>query len=235
MVFATTNIFKRAGFGSDARLFSLAVGLAKLLATLLSAWKVDLYGRRFLLLLGTTTMAISLVGLAGAFKFLQCNTPGVSIAHCAHSHVHIPAPWSYAIVASFLGYVCGFEVSFGSISWLVLAEVFPLSVRGSALSIALLLNFLVNIFMTLNQIVLQDRFGSSDIFSAYCAMCLVSIAFVWRAVPETKGNSLEEIEASLVKKPEAVGAQTPSIGNSFRAPRRVRRANIAVTLNSCDC
>lgn len=95
-------------------------------------------------------------------------------------------------------YVSGYQVGFGPIAWLLISEVFPLKVRGAALSLAAIVNFSSNIIMTLTQQVLQDAVGASGTFFGYFALTLVSLCFVWGIVPETKGKTLEQIEADLV-------------------------------------
>merc|ERR1719215_2599080 len=79
VLYFATNIFKSAGFGSSAALSSVGVGLVKLLATLFTVWRVDQYGRRKLLFIGISMMAVALILIATAFIFRECQTPGVSL------------------------------------------------------------------------------------------------------------------------------------------------------------
>jgi MFS family permease len=94
-------------------------------------------------------------------------------------------------------YVSGYQVGFGPISWLLISEVFPLDVRGAAMSLAAIVNFAMNIVMTLTQTVLMEALTPAGVFFSYFVLAIVSLAFVWGIVPETKGKSLEEIEAEL--------------------------------------
>mmetsp|Transcript_93620 Transcript_93620/g.146137 ORF Transcript_93620/g.146137 Transcript_93620/m.146137 type:complete len:517 (-) Transcript_93620:361-1911(-) len=197
VLYFATNIFKSAGFGSAAALSSVGVGLVKLLATLLTVWRVDQYGRRLLLFVGISMMAISLAVLGVAFLFQQCNTPEVSLKDCAESDKGLPQAWAGATIVALMLYVSGYQVGFGPIAWLLISEVFPLNVRGAALSVAAVVNFVSNISMTLTQQVLQDALTPAGVFFGYLALALVSILFVAGVVPETKGKTLEEIENEL--------------------------------------
>jgi hypothetical protein len=197
VLYFAVNIFKSAGFGSTAALSSVGVGLVKLLATLLTVWKVDQYGRRLLLFIGIGMMTVSLGVLGTAFLYQECNVPGVSLKDCDESDKGLPHAWAVATVAALMLYVSGYQVGFGPISWLLISEVFPLNVRGAALSLAAVVNFVSNISMTLTQQVLQDALTPAGVFFGYFGMAVVSIFFVLVVVPETKGKTLEQIENEL--------------------------------------
>eukprot|EP00966_Prymnesium_polylepis_P010716 246959-Prymnesium_polylepis.1 len=101
-------------------------------------------------------------------------------------------------------YVCGYQIGFGPISWLLISEVFPIKSRTRALSLAVIINFGFNLLATFALSPLQEALddlspgkGTSYLFAAYAVMCVVSILFVHQFVPETKGKSLEEIEEML--------------------------------------
>merc|ERR1712113_447081 len=123
--------------------------------------------------------------IAVAFTFRECQTPGVELANCSDSDVGLPRPWAFATVGGLMVYVSGYQVGFGPIAWLLIAEVFPLRVRGAALSIAATVNFGFNILMTLTQQVLQDALTPAGVFFTYFGLALASIMFVAIIVPET--------------------------------------------------
>jgi len=197
VLYSATNIFKSAGFGSSAALSSVGLGVVKFIATLFTTWRVDKYGRRLLLFSGITMMAVSLALLGTAFLFQQCRVPETSVENCSENDLELPRAWAMLTVVALMVYVSGYQIGFGPISWLLISEVFPLNVRGPALALAAVVNFAANIIMTLTQEVLQETFTSCGVFYGYCSLAIVSIIFVWRVVPETKGKSLEEIEAEL--------------------------------------
>lgn len=203
VLYSATNIFKSAGFGSTAALSSVGVGIVKLVATLFTAWRVDKYGRRVLLFTGITMMTVSLAILGTAFRFQECKVPGTSVAQCNENDIELPRAWAIATVVALMVYVSGYQVGFGPISWLLISEVFPLTVRGAALSVAAVVNFVANIVITLTQEVLQEALTPSGVFYGYCGLALVSIGFVWGLVPETKGKTLEEIEGEMTGRSKA--------------------------------
>ncbi|CAK9102556.1 D-xylose-proton symporter-like 2 [Durusdinium trenchii] len=168
VLYFATNIFKSAGFAGAAALSSVGVGLVKLLATLFTVWRVDLYGRRQLLLWGIFGMIIALTMLGVAFTF----------RHVDGDTVTIPRGAAIVTVLALMVYVSAYQVGFGPISWLMISEIFPLGVRGSALSTAAMVNFGSNILMTLCQTALMNALTPAGAFFLYLALALVSKVFV---------------------------------------------------------
>eukprot|EP00928_Gymnodinium_smaydae_P004469 TRINITY_DN11517_c1_g1_i1.p1 TRINITY_DN11517_c1_g1~~TRINITY_DN11517_c1_g1_i1.p1 ORF type:complete len:508 (-),score=109.03 TRINITY_DN11517_c1_g1_i1:383-1906(-) len=197
VLYFATNIFLSAGFGDSAALSSVGVGLVKLLATLFTVWRVDDYGRKRLLYIGISMMAVALAIVGVSFAFRECLTEGTSLADCDPKKVGLPRPLALLTVAGLMLYVSGYQVGFGPISWLMISEVFPLRVRGAALSLAAIVNFGSNILMTLTAEVLMNALTPSGVFSVYFVLSLVSLVFVRFVIPETKGKTLEEIEEML--------------------------------------
>ena len=100
--------------------------------------------------------------------------------------------------------VIGYQVGFGPIAWLMISEVFPLRIRSTALSMAVTANFAGNVLVTFSLPSIQDAFdrlepgkGIGWLFACYAVFCALSLVFTARYVPETKGKSLEQIEAEL--------------------------------------
>ena len=102
------------------------------------------------------------------------------------------------ILAALFVYIGGYQVGFGPISWLLISEIFPLEVRGKAITIAVVTNFFWNTVTTFLFPVELEYIGSSTTFFVYAAVLLISIAFIKTRVPETKGMSLEQIEEYFV-------------------------------------
>jgi MFS family permease len=197
VLYFATDIFQDAGFGAWASLPSVGVGLVGFLATLFTVCQVDKYGRRTLLFVGITMMTMALAVLGAAFMFQECQVPGISFEKCDRGDVGLPQGHAIATALALMLYCAGYQVGFAPISRLLISEVFPLNVRGAAISIAVVLNFVTNIIMTLTQEVLLDFLTPSGVFFGYCGLALLSIIFVWRCVPETRGKSLEQIEGEL--------------------------------------
>lgn len=197
VLYFATNIFKSAGFGSSAALSSVGVGLVKLLATLFTVWRIDQYGRRLLLFIGIGMMTLALALIGTAFLFRECTDPTVSLATCPSTSMGLPQGWAMLTVFGLMVYVSGYQVGFGPIAWLMISEIFPLRVRGAALSVAAMVNFSSNIMMTLTSEVLMEALTPSGVFYGYLVLSLVSLAFVNAMVPETNGKTLEEIERMM--------------------------------------
>lgn len=197
VLYFQTNIFKSAGFGGHAAVDSVLVGAVKLVATLFTAFRVEAYGRRPLLFAGIGMMTFALAVIGSAFLFRTCKTPGVSVDFCKDTDIALPQAWGVATVIGLMVYVSGYQVGFGPISWLMVSEVFPLKVRGAAMSIAAITNFAANIAMTFSNSALIDALTTSGVFWMYFGFSIASLVFVYFFVPETKGKTLEEIEVML--------------------------------------
>eukprot|EP00930_Biecheleria_cincta_P005902 TRINITY_DN106853_c0_g1_i1.p1 TRINITY_DN106853_c0_g1~~TRINITY_DN106853_c0_g1_i1.p1 ORF type:complete len:509 (+),score=89.84 TRINITY_DN106853_c0_g1_i1:98-1624(+) len=199
VLYFATDIFKNAGFASTAAVSSLSIGLVKLLATLLTVWRVDQFGRRRLLFLGIGLMMLALVLLSISFSVRSCSEHIKNLADCPQDKIILPEPWAMMTLIALMLYVSGYQIGFGPISWLIISEVFPLSVRGSALSTAAMVNFGSNILMNTSQVALMKLLSPSGLFSCYLVFAFASFVFVSRMVPETKGRTLEEIETEMTK------------------------------------
>jgi len=207
VLYFATNIFKGAGFKSSAALSSVGVGFVKLLATLFTVFRVDRYGRRVLLLSGIAMMTVALAVLGTSFLFRECSDTQVSLKDCKEDDVRLPQGWAICTVAALMLYVSGYQVGFGPISWLMISEIFPLNVRGAALSTAAVVNFSSNITMTLCQTALMSALTPAGLFFVYMGFSVFSFGFVRIVVPETKGKTLEEIEVMMTGKRRV----TPSV------------------------
>ncbi|EEF42346.1 sugar transporter, putative [Ricinus communis] len=174
------SIFQSAGFSaaSDATRVSILLGLLKLIMTGGAVVAVDRLGRRPLLLTGVSGMAISLFLLGSYYRFLN-DVPAV------------------AVVALLL-YVGCYQFSFGPIGWLMISEIFPLRLRGRALGIAVLVNFGANAIVTFAFSPLKALIGAGILFYGFGVISVVSLLFIFFVVPETKGLTLEEIEAKCL-------------------------------------
>lgn len=178
ITYYSTNIFESAGAGKNAAFTATAwVGLVNLLFTFVAVGFVDRAGRRPLLLLGTAVQVAAL-GLVG-WMF--------------HAHVR-----GLPLVACVMVFIAAFAIAMGPIPWILCSEIFPNRVRGRAMSLATFTIWsscyvVARTFPMLNN---SPAVGPVLTFWIYGAVSLLTFLFVWLAVPETKGRSLEEIEAS---------------------------------------
>ena len=184
IIYYAPTIFEFAGFESHkvAILATVGVGAVNVFMTVVAIWFIDKIGRKPLLYMGMTGMTISLGVLGLAF--------------------HMPSmtgALKMITVLSVVFYIASFAISLGPIFWLMISEIYPLNVRGRAMSLATVANWGFNAIVASTFLTLTEKLGKSGAFWFYAIVCAVGIAFCYLYVPETKGHSLEEIEAHLRK------------------------------------
>jgi MFS family permease len=138
---------------------------------------LDRVGRRPLLIGGMLVMAIALAVLGLAFALTGLAGSLGAIA-----------------VASMMVYVGAFAVSLGPIFWLLIAEIYPLRIRGRAMGVATTANWASNLLVSLTFLTLTQVFGASLTFWLYALLTVAALVFAYKLVPETKGRTLEAIE-----------------------------------------
>lgn len=182
VIYYAPRIFQGAGYTSaiSATFATLSIGVVNVLATLVSVWILDRVGRRRLLLIGIAGMVVSLASLA------------------ISSFLHVSLIDEVALIA-LVSYVAFFAIGLGPITWVLLSEIYPLKVRGKAMTLATFVNWLCNYFVSLTFPNLLVSIGIGGSFFLYGIISLLAFWFVLKYVPETKGKSLEEIEVLLQK------------------------------------
>lgn len=176
-----TQILAQAGFSrSGALTANILNGVISVAATFLGIWLLDLAGRRKMLLIGFagTSSALLLVGLSAKFM-------GPSL---------LRADLVLAAIALFLTFQQGFV---SPTVWVLLAELFPLAIRGLAFGVASSMLWLANFAVAASFPSMVAGMGIASTFYVFVALGVLSWFFVKRYVPETKGRSLEEIEEHL--------------------------------------
>jgi SP family galactose:H+ symporter-like MFS transporter len=181
VIYYAPTIIQSAGIpsASGAILATAGIGLVNVIMTVVSMWLIDRAGRRPLLLTGIAGMAISL-GVLGYVFHLPARSGGVS----------------EIAVITLMAYVASFAISLGPIFWLLIAEIYPLKIRGGAEGIAAGANWSANFLVSLTFLTLVQMFGPSHTFWLYGALTVAAWMFCYYLVPETKGRTLEEIENS---------------------------------------
>ncbi|MFT3742468.1 MAG: sugar porter family MFS transporter [Gammaproteobacteria bacterium] len=183
IIYYAPTIFKLAGFHSDttAILATMGVGVSFVLFTIIGLPLIDTVGRRILLMVGLAGMAISLLALSLAF-------------HLSATHM---GSVKWVALGSMIVYIACFAFSLGPIMWLMIAEIYPLKVRGLGSSIATCANWGSNMIVALTFLTLVNALGASGTFLVYFFISLGSLLFVYYRIPETRGVSLEQIENNL--------------------------------------
>lgn len=175
ILYYAPRIFEDAGFARMSAIGqSTIVGLVNMLFTVVAIVLADKVGRRPLLLVATGGMGVSLVLLGAAFK--------------------APVLPASALLLVILVYIAFFASAMGPLVWVVMAEIFPIKVRGSAMGLATVVLWLADFAVTLTFPVISDRFHPATAFWLYAAMCALALVFMLAYLPETKGRTLEEIE-----------------------------------------
>jgi SP family galactose:H+ symporter-like MFS transporter len=180
VIYYAPTIFQFAGMSAPAVaiLATAGVGLVNLLTTIVAVRLIDRVGRRPLLLVGLAGMVVSLGVLGLAFLL-----PNLSNA----------LPW--LALGGLVLYVGSFAVGLGPVFWLLISEIYPLQVRGLAMSLATLANWGANLLVALTFLSLVQAIGRAPTFWLYGVLGIGCWLFSYFWVPETKGRSLEEIEA----------------------------------------
>jgi MFS transporter, SP family, galactose:H+ symporter len=181
VIYFAPTIFQSAGFESASAsiLATAGVGVVNVVMTVIALRLMDRAGRRRLLLTGLAVMALSLVALAGAFFAGQSQALGAVTA----------------VALAF--YVGGFAIGLGPVFWLLISEIFPLAVRGRGMSLATVANWGSNLIVTLIFLDLIRLLSAGGTFLMFAVLTVAAFTFTYRLVPETKGRSLEQIEADL--------------------------------------
>ncbi|MGH9739176.1 MAG: sugar porter family MFS transporter [Candidatus Acidiferrales bacterium] len=181
VIYYAPKIIQSAGISSasGAILATAGIGLVNVVMTVVSMWLIDRVGRRPLLLIGIAGMAVSL-GVLGYVFYSPKHSGGFA---------------TFAVV-TLMCYVAMFAISLGPIFWLLIAEIYPLKIRGSAEGVAAGANWAANFVVSLTFLTLLQVIGSSRTFWIYALLAVAAWVFSYALVPETKGRTLEEIEAA---------------------------------------
>ena len=181
VLYYATDIFQGMGMTTNASLLqTIIVGAVNLTFTVVAILTVDRFGRRPLQIIGALVMAVSMVTLGTAFW--------------------LGLPGMVALVAM-LVYTAGFAVSWGPVTWVLLSEIFPNQIRGKAMALAVAVQWVANYLVSWTFPVLDknphlvEHFKHGFAYWIYGVMGIVAALFMWRMVPETKGRTLEQMEA----------------------------------------
>ncbi|XP_055839095.1 facilitated trehalose transporter Tret1 isoform X3 [Episyrphus balteatus] len=183
VIFYTVSIFKDAGSTIDGNVCTIIVGIVNFAATFVATMLIDRLGRKILLYISDIAMIITLFTLGG---FFYCKSNGMDVS----SYGWLP-------LASFVIFVVGFSLGFGPIPWLMMGEILPAKIRGSAASVATAFNWSCTFVVTKTFQDMIDVIGSSGAFWLFGSICFVGLFFVIFYVPETQGKSLEDIERKM--------------------------------------
>ena len=189
VIFYYSNVLWQAvGFSADeSAIYTVITSVINVLTTLIAIALIDRIGRKPLLLIGSTGMAVTLITMSVIFANATVGADG---------NPSLPgASGVIALIAANL-FVVAFGMSWGPVVWVLLGEMFPNRIRAAALGLAAAGQWAANWLITVTFPGLRDHLGLAYGFYGLCAV--LSFLFVWRWVEETKGVSLEDMHADIV-------------------------------------
>lgn len=158
---------------------TVMMGVVNILFTLVAIFTVEKWGRKPLLICGSIGMAVGAFGVALTF-----GNPGLSLV----------------TMVSIMVYSASFMFSWGPICWVLISEIFPNTIRGAAVAIAVAFQWIFNWIVSSTFVPMfnlqtagDPNFGHWFTYGLYGLICVAAAVFVWRLVPETKGKTLEEM------------------------------------------
>ncbi len=179
VLYYAPEIFRSLGNATDTSLLqTIIIGLVNLLFTVLAIFTVDRYGRKPLMVIGAIGMALSMIGLGFTF--------------------YLGGTGMFALIFMLI-YIASFAMSWGPVTWVLLAEIFPNKIRG-AMAIGVASMWVANLIVSWTFPMMNDntwltnQFNHGFAYWIYGVVSFLAMVFVWKVVPETKGQSLEEIE-----------------------------------------
>ena len=178
VLYYAPRIFQDMGMG-DPMQQTVIMGVVNILFTLVAIFTVEKLGRKPLLIWGSIGMAIGAMGVAVTF---------------GHAGMEI------LTMLSIMVYSASFMFSWGPICWVLIAEIFPNTIRGAAVAIAVAFQWIFNFIVSSSFVPMfnmhlseGDDFGHWFTYGLYGIICVIAAIFVWKLVPETKGKTLEDM------------------------------------------
>jgi SP family sugar:H+ symporter-like MFS transporter len=207
IIYYAPTTLTSVGFAPDSAIYlNLLIGTLNVLMTIVAIRIIDRVGRKPMLLFGLVGMVTSLTVLGLASELLA--KPDSSTD-----------PAAIITFICLAGFIVSFAATWGPVVWVMLPEVLPLSVRGTAMGVAVCLHWFANFLVSQSFPIMLDAWGSGPVFLGYAVIGVLAFLFVKAMVPETKGRSLEEIEAVLQRKTGAGEPEVAGAGGSGRFER----------------
>ena len=186
VLYFAPRIFESMGV-SNNMLFTVIMGVINITFTLVAVFTVEKLGRKPLLITGSLGMAVGALGVA------------------LSNVVALPA---LIPVISIMVYSASFMFSWGPICWVYISEIFPNTIRSQATALAVAFQWIFNFIVSSTFVPMYnmrlgsmgDSFGHCFAYALYGVICLVAALFVWKMVPETKGKTLEDMNALWAKR-----------------------------------
>jgi MFS family permease len=174
------KIFANVGQSNDSALLqTILIGGTNLVFTLVAMVLIDRFGRKLLIVIGSTGMMLMLAGLSALYFTHQ--------------------PSGVLVLVFILGYIAFFAASLGPALWVVAAELFPNRLRSKGMSVAIVALWIACTIVSIAFPVMLEKLSGGITFLIFALICLANLLYVLRYVPETKGKTLEELEKEFAK------------------------------------
>ena len=178
-------LFEEAGLAQNSSLdFQIIVGLVNVFSTVLAMWLIDRIGRKKLIYIGVSGMIVTLVGVS---LYFMLNTAGGQLS-------------PFLLLGLIMTYIFCCAISICAVIFVLLSEMYPVKVRGAAMSIAGFSLWIGTYLIGQLTPWLLTSLAPSGVFLLFACMCVPYMLITWKLVPETTGRSLEEIEQMVAKK-----------------------------------
>ena len=171
VLYYAPRIYEAMGF-DDPMMLTVFNGIVNLGFTCVAIFTVEKLGRKPLLITGSLGMAIGAIGVACTF-----GNPDLQLL----------------CMISIMVYSASFMFSWGPICWVLIAEVFPNTIRGAAVAIAVAFQWIFNWIVSTSFVPMANSLGFWFVYGMYGVICVIAAVFVWKLVPETKGKTLEDM------------------------------------------
>ncbi len=178
VLYYAPRIYEAMGF-DDPMMLTVFNGIVNLGFTCVAIFTVEKLGRKPLLITGSLGMAIGAIGVACTF-----GNPDLQLL----------------CMISIMVYSASFMFSWGPICWVLIAEVFPNTIRGAAVAIAVAFQWIFNWIVSTSFVPMANSLGFWFVYGMYGVICVIAAVFVWKLVPETKGKTLEDMTKLWKKK-----------------------------------
>lgn len=184
VIFYSSTIFADASFNLQPEIATIIVGVVQVIATFIATLTLDKLGRRLLLLVSDSLMALCTLVLGIYFGIKVASADAVESL-------------GWLSLLSLCIFIVAFSLGFGPVPWLMIGELFSSDVKGVAGSLAGTLNWSLAFIVTISYPPLSSAIGVSACFLIFTGISVCGTAFSYFIVPETKGKSLKEIQKML--------------------------------------
>ncbi|NWX48054.1 GTR6 protein, partial [Steatornis caripensis] len=193
------SIFKKTSVILKPEYDAALVGLVRLFSVAIAAVSMDKAGRKILLFVSAGVMLVSNLTMGLYIHFVPASQNGTIANRTLVSSANLPAePTNYITLIPLLAtmfFIMGYAMGWGPITWLLMSEILPLKARGVASGLCVVMSWLTAFTLTQFFLRVVESFGLEVPFLFFAVICAGNILFTGCCVPETKGRSLEQIEA----------------------------------------